>query len=117
VLMKSTKQRRKEKREALFTRNFHSALRVAWIRGLPCEVTGEHKGECVNAHMKSRGAGGTWRDIVPLSWECHQDFDTMASEKFQIKYRRTKNSIRRCSWYYARYWELQMEDNERNLGK
>jgi hypothetical protein len=106
--MKSTKQRRKEKREALFTRNFHSALRVAWIRGLPCEVTGEHKGECVNAHMKSRGAGGTWRDIVPLSWECHQDFDTMPAEKFQQKYNRSKESVAESSWDYARIWEINL---------
>ena len=106
--MKSTKQRRKEKREALFKRNFHSALRVAWIRGLPCEVTGEQKGECVNAHMKSRGAGGTWRDIVPLSWECHQDFDTMAAEKFQQKYNRSKESVAESSWDYAKIWEINL---------
>ena len=106
--MESTKQRRKEKREALFKRNFHSALRVAWIRGLPCDVTREHKGECVNAHMKSRGAGGTWRDIVPLSWECHQDFDTMPDEKFERKYLRSKESVRKSAWYYARMWEIKV---------
>jgi hypothetical protein len=104
--MKTAKQRKRERQEFLFRKHFFSKHRVRFIKDLPCEVTGELN--CVNAHMKSRGSGGDYTDIVPLSWGCHTDFDEMPMEKFEKKYGRTKNSVRRTSWYYKKLWEVEM---------
>ena len=76
--MKTLKQRQREKQEFLFKKHFFSKHRVRFIKNLRCEVTGGFN--CVNAHMKSRGAGGNYRDIVPLSWECHTDFASRREE-------------------------------------
>jgi len=108
--MKTLKQRQREKQEFLFKKHFFSKHRVRFIKNLRCEVTGGFN--CVNAHMKSRGAGGNYRDIVPLSWECHTDFDTMPMEKFQEKYGRTKNSVRRRRAYYQRLWKEEASRRE-----
>ena len=57
-----------------FARHFGSSERVAWVNAHACLCGGKHpacSGRTVNAHVRSRAAGGTWRDIVPLSWVCH----------------------------------------------
>ena len=104
--MKTTAGRKLERKKALFARHFHSQERVRFIKSLPCEVTGSAE-NVVNAHMKSRAAGGTYRDIVPLSWMVHYDFDVLCESDFEQKYGRSKASIRVRAEYYQRLWEEQ----------
>lgn len=40
----------------------------AWFYGLSCVVPGCEAASVEMAHVKSRGAGGTWQDVVP---KCH----------------------------------------------
>jgi RNase P subunit RPR2 len=50
---------------------FGSRERVEVIRRTPCVVCGVVPSE--NAHVRSRGAGGTWRDVVPLCKDHHRE--------------------------------------------
>ncbi len=103
--MKTTKQRKKERKTERFGTQYHSAERVEFIRGLPSEISGrsDRYGNH-NAHMKSRGAGGGYRYIVPLTREEHLDFDVMPEAKFKKCYDRTKQSIRDRAPHYHRLW-------------
>ena len=65
--IKRTNRRRKAKR---FVDGFGSPERVAWIQAMPCAACGAIPSEC--AHVRSRGAGGGWADIVPLCAPCHR---------------------------------------------
>jgi hypothetical protein len=99
------RKRREVRRARLFERNFHSEERVLFIKSLPCEVTGRLSDTVVNAHTKSRGAGGTYKDIVPLSSEVHQRFDEMPEAKWEVIYQRTKQSVRDRAYVYQQLWE------------
>lgn len=46
---------------------YGSKERVNVINNIPCIIC--QKLPCENCHVISKGAGGTWRDIVPM---CHQ---------------------------------------------
>lgn len=102
--MKTTPERKRERKQALFARTFHSQERVAWIRSLPCALTGV-QGESHNAHTKSRGSGGTYRHIVPLSFLAHRDYDELDKMRFSAKYGTTKDSVRELADDYQRLWE------------
>ena len=102
--MKTTAERRLERTEARFARHFESLKRVEFIRSLPCEVTGRTEG-VHNAHTRSRAAGGTYKDIVPLSWLIHRDFDLMSEAKFELIYQRSKQSVRDRAPVYQQLWE------------
>jgi hypothetical protein len=58
------KARNPKRRASRWTIAFGSPERVGKIRALPCCACGRLPSE--NAHVVSRSAGGTWRDIVPL---------------------------------------------------
>ena len=102
--MKTTAQRKRERTKELFARAFHSQERVEWIRSLPCALTGLI-GESHNAHMRSRGAGGTYHDIVPLSFLAHRDYDELDKIRFSAKYGTTKDRVRERAADYQRLWE------------
>ena len=93
------------RRKALFVKHFHSDERVAFMRGQPCEVMKVASDTVCNAHMRSRGSGGTYRDVVPLCFEAHKDLDELASDKFAQRYGRSKQSVRDCAPYYQQLWE------------
>jgi len=59
-----------ERRERRWQEAFGSEARVEWVRKQPCEVCGERPSE--NAHVRSRGAGGTHEDVVPLCAPHHR---------------------------------------------
>ena len=64
---------RKDKRWPLY---FGSKERVQWVNSLPCACAGQHpkcRGPIQNGHTRSRAAGGTWRDIIPMSEGCHTE--------------------------------------------
>tara|TARA_R110002110_G_scaffold104794_2_gene263915 strand:- start:51 stop:368 length:318 start_codon:yes stop_codon:yes gene_type:complete len=102
--MKTTAKRKRERKKALFARNFHSQERVEWIRSLPCALTGI-EGQSHNAHMKSRGSGGTWHHIVPLSTAAHRDYDELDKVHFAAKYGTTKAAVKSLAAHYQLMWE------------
>ena len=105
-MKRSNSLRSRERRRDLFARHFHSRERVDFIRSLPCEVTG-FEGQSHNAHTKSRGSGGTFEHICPMSFRAHRDFDEMPAAVFEKKYQRTKQSVRDRAEYYHQLWEGQ----------
>lgn len=86
----------REKKAARFARQYHSTEFVEWMKAKPCccralmcsigiahsetfeYVTGypgiAYKIESEVSHVVSRGAGGTWKDAVPMSPACHREF-------------------------------------------
>lgn len=58
------------------------------IRTLPCSVPTCWKSPVHAAHVKSRGAGGTWKDLVPLCMYHHREYDDQlgSPERFNAKY-------------------------------
>ena len=110
--MKTSKQRKRERKKERFKKHWHSEERIAWIRTLPCELTCKRI-SIHNAHMKSRGAGGTYKDIVPLQFLAHKDFDELPNEKFEKKYGRTKQSVRDRAKHYQELWIRRSYDRSR----
>jgi hypothetical protein len=102
--MKTTAGRKSERKKELFARTFHSQERVEWIRDLPCALTGL-EGQSHNAHMKSRGSGGTYHDIVPLSFRAHRDYDELGEEDFASRYGTTKAAVKSLAAHYQLMWE------------
>lgn len=51
-------------------RSFHSEGYVKWVRMQECVECGGWPSEV--AHTRSRGAGGTWQDTIPLCPTCHR---------------------------------------------
>jgi hypothetical protein len=88
------RKRRQVRRARSFERSFHSEERVLFIKSLPCEVTG-----------RLSDAGGTYKDIVPLSSVVHQHFDEMPEAKWEVIYQRTKQSVRDRAYVYQQLWE------------
>ena len=99
--MRNKAERKKER----FEKHFHSVDRVRFMGSRPCEITGKLC-SIHNAHMKSRGAGGTYKHIVPLHFLAHKDFDEMGEEKFEKKYGRTKQSVRDRAEHYEKLWNV-----------
>ena len=60
-----------ERKAKLFAKQFGEGGRyAAWIRSRPCAACGRR--DTLQAHhVRSRGAGGTWSDLVPLCSEHH----------------------------------------------
>ena len=100
--MKTTKQRKKERKRERFARQFDSRERVLFINGLPCEVTGRAY-SIQNAHMRAR-RGSTYREVVPLNWLVHKHFDEQPEAWFEKRYNRTKQSIRDRAPHYHQLW-------------
>lgn len=101
--MKRSKKRRgpvkgaKAKQEERWSRNFRSVERVLFIRDLPCacggvgEAWGCPGGPCQNSHDPSRGAGGSYLDISPLTFECHRELEKGA-KTFWLKIGKTREA-------------------------
>lgn len=74
------------RKAALFKRNYGSKAVVTWLHNQPCVVP-----DCVNldieaAHVKSRGAGGTWEDLVPLCRWHHEEQGAKGINTFQLRH-------------------------------
>lgn len=62
--------RRSKAARRRFATTFGSGERVRWMQQLNCCACG--RSPCEVAHIKSRGAGGTVEDTVPLCPLCHR---------------------------------------------
>src|SRR5688572_21418953 len=66
IIKRRNKKRRQEQYEKAFGDH------AEYIRACRCIVPGcTWTGPCDPHHVKSRGAGGTWRDLVPLCRQHH----------------------------------------------
>ena len=75
-----------KRRKELFKRNFHSKERVEKINNMSCSVIGCKNKNIANAHMKSRGAGGDYKSIIPLCHQHHQEEHQIGNGVFLRKY-------------------------------
>lgn len=64
--------------------HFHSVQRVLFVQSLPCVVCGYLPSQ--NAHVKSRGAGGGYTDIIPLCYTHHLEQGQIGIKTFAKKY-------------------------------
>jgi len=79
-----SKRRAKVKADAAFAKHFHSPEHLAYVHSLPCLVCGTLP---VDAHhVRSKGAGGTWRDLVPLCRIHHSEYHTAGHVTFERRY-------------------------------
>lgn len=78
------KKTNRKRQRARFARAYGSAENVARIQAMPCVICNRTPSEA--AHVKSRGAGGTWQDLVPLCRDHHREQHTMGIDTFQSHY-------------------------------
>jgi len=57
-----------------------------WLHGLACVIPGCAARDVEAAHSVSRGAGGTWKDIVPLCRDHHREQHTAGLVTFEQRY-------------------------------
>lgn len=84
IAKKSRKSGHKNKRAATFARAFGSIERVEWMHTVGCSVCS--RGPVEIAHAKSRGAGGTSADTLPLCREHHHEQHAVGIRTFEAKY-------------------------------
>jgi 5-methylcytosine-specific restriction endonuclease McrA len=81
VGIKPYNEKRRRKR---FLKQFHSKEFVEWVRAQDCVACGNWP--CEVAHVRSRGAGGTWEDTVPLCPRCHHEQHNGGITTFERKH-------------------------------
>jgi len=77
-LKKRNARRMKKRQEEAF------GPKADYIRKLPCCVCGTIAPSDPH-HVKSRGAGGKARDLVPLCWNCHLRLHNMGRLSFELE--------------------------------
>jgi hypothetical protein len=82
-----------------FRRAFGSKARVEMIRREPCAVCRSTPSE--NAHVRSRGAGGTWEDVIPLCPWHHREQHTVGLATFAARHQIALETVAR--WYAEHY--------------
>lgn len=68
-----------------FKRYFYSDTHREYISKQPCAVC-YARGFNDPHHIKTRRAGGTWRDLVPLCHTHHVEFHNMGVGSFERRY-------------------------------
>lgn len=79
------KKANRKRQRARFERAYGSPANVERIRNTPCVICGRTPSEA--AHVRSRGAGGTWRDIVPLCSEHHREQHQVGIATFERRHK------------------------------
>lgn len=92
----------KPRRAKLFSEAFESEERVEWYRHQFCVVPGCDEGPCHVAHVKSRGAGGTADDAVPMCAAHHGESHQIGILTFQKKHGLDLEAL---AHKYASEWE------------
>lgn len=72
----------RRRRRERFRRAYHSVAFVMFLRWNGCAVPGCELGEIHVHHLKSRGAGGTWEDTVPLCGFHHRLWHQVGPQAF-----------------------------------
>lgn len=94
---KAARSRQRKRKKARYATQFGS--KSAWIRQLNCCACGHTPSE--PHHVRSRGAGGTSKDLVPLCGVCHRAVHSMGAETFQERMRidLTAEAAKREEWW------------------
>ena len=91
----------RSRRARRFEEGFESEERVAWYRHQFCAVPGCPTGPCEVAHVKSRAAGGTADDAVPLCSPHHREQHDIGIRTFEGKY---GLDLETMAEHYAQLW-------------
>jgi hypothetical protein len=75
-----SRQRRIDRHAAAY--GTHAAV----VRAMDCLVRGCRVRPVQAAHVKSRGAGGTWRDLIPLCWRHHGEQHAVGVRTFAARH-------------------------------
>ena len=59
---------------------------TTWLHRLQCCVPGCEARDIEQAHVVSKGAGGTWEDTVPMCRDHHREQHAMGFLTFERKY-------------------------------
>ena len=96
-----------ERRAKRFMETFHSPDFLAWIRTLDCVVVGCNRRNIQAMHVRSRGAGGKWDEVVPACADHHAESHTLGIRTFASKYALDLPIIARV---HASVWTARMAD-------
>ena len=129
---KPKKRPRAAKKVGRFARQFHSTEFVEWMQAKPCctctpdcgtlsncWLQGERQRVFVDrdgygiphgpwievSHVKSRGAGGTWRDTIPQCAACHAEFHQKGRATFCSSRGWPLERLSELAAGYAAEWE------------
>lgn len=86
---------------------FPKKIRVAdeeylgWVRGKPCVIC-ERRGE--PHHVKSKGAGGSDRQVVPLCRVCHTEIHKIGRKTFEGRH--NVNLLSNARTLYTQYKDI-----------
>jgi hypothetical protein len=70
-----------KRKRVRFARAYRSEAYLAHIQRMPCAICDALPSEA--AHVRSRGAGGTWEDLVPLCRDHHREQHQVGIQTFQ----------------------------------
>lgn len=75
--------------------------RARWLMDMPCCVPGCSLHSGPPHHVKTRGAGGTKRNQVPICWEHHMEIHSLGKTSFERKYglNLTELAVHYCGLY------------------
>lgn len=77
------KPRNAKRAATRFERAYHSDAFCAWVRSLGCSIGGCGSHQIEVAHAVSRGAGGIWKETLPLCARHHFIQHVMGVRSFE----------------------------------
>lgn len=76
-------QRNRGRHARNWTRQYHSFERVLWVKSQRCATCQNRGGSPIhNSHVRSRGAGGGYADIIPQCSHCHAELHRLGLQSF-----------------------------------
>lgn len=69
-----------------WAKQFHSDERVHWLQSFGCCVPHCARADAQVHHVRTRGAGGTWRDTVPLCVKHHRELHDIGRDTFAARH-------------------------------
>jgi hypothetical protein len=73
----------RERRAERWADGYHSGEFVEWVKSHPCCVPACGRADIEVAHVRSRGAGGSWQNVVPLCGAHHRRSHTEGIKTFE----------------------------------
>lgn len=101
--------RNEDRAQKLFERNYFSEDFVKWTKGQPCVVSGKksQRGDpVVSAHVRGKGAGGRWSDVVPMLASIHDDLHQLGPSKWEAKYEFRFADLKPLADAHAHAWRV-----------
>lgn len=80
------KARNPKRLASAWSKAYGSSEYLAFVHAQPCVVPGCEETRIHAAHVRSRGAGGTWRSVVSMCRDHHREQHEFGILTFQRKY-------------------------------